>query len=390
VRVLVLNAGSSSMKWSLLDGDTRATIDDGDAEWASPEIDQRAERVRAIVAQSAQSAQSAQTSRADAQRHTHHDRGFDVVGHRVVHGGMRFTGATVIDAAARAALDPLAELDPLHMRPALAGIDAVTAALPLVAQVAAFDTAFHARMPEAAAGYGLPFEWSERWGLRRYGFHGLSVEYSLGRARDILGKTPRRMIVCHLGSGCSITAVADGRSVDTTMGFTPLEGVMMATRSGSIDPGLLLYLQGRLGIAIAELQATLESRSGLLGVSGVSGDLRQVLAAADGGAARARLAYDRYVWSMRRAVGSMAAVLGGADAVVFTGGVGEHSERVRADVAAALGFVGLRLDDAANRGAAAEDRVISAGDSAIAALVVHAREDLTILDQILRLAQPAG
>jgi acetate kinase len=290
----------------------------------------------------------------------------------------------VVDTGARAELERLAALDPLHMRPALAGIDAVTAEFPTIRQVAAFDTAFHATMPEAAAGYALPYEWSERWGLKRFGFHGLSVQYSVERARALLDRTPARLVVCHLGSGCSITAVADGRSVDTTMGFTPLEGVMMATRSGSVDPGVLLYLQTQCGVAVAELADALANRSGLLGVSGVSGDLRRVLSAAEADSPRARLAYDRFIWSLRRAVGAMAAVLDGVDALLFTGGIGENSARVRSDVSAALAFAGLRLqpDEAQpTRG----DRLISAVDSRVAALVIQAREDLVILAEVLRL-----
>jgi acetate kinase len=358
MHVLVLNAGSSTLKWTLLDGNDRSIVDAGSEEWTAPQLERRGEQIRATLRR---------VSR------------FDVVGHRVVHGGTRFTRATVVDAAVRAELEELAGLDPLHMRPALAGIDAVSAEAPTVKQVAAFDTSFHATMPAAAAGYALPFEWSERWGLRRFGFHGLSVQYSVERARVLLGRTPTRMIVCHLGSGCSITAVADGKSVDTTMGFTPLEGVMMATRSGSVDPGLLLHLQARCGVGVDELGDALANRSGLLGVSGVSGDLRRVLAS---DSPRARLAYDRFVWTLRRAVGAMAGVLDGVDALVFTGGIGENSARVRGDVAAALAFAGLRLEEEPGR---AGDRLISASGSRVAALVVLAREDLVILDEVLRL-----
>ena len=239
-------------------------------------------------------------------------------------------------------------------------------------------------MPEASALYALPHEWSERWGLRRFGFHGLSVAYSLGRARALLGHVPRRMIVCHLGSGCSVTALHEGRSVDTTMGFSPIDGVMMATRSGALDPGLLLHLQARCGVGLDELLDTIQNRSGLLGVSGVSGDLRRVLAAAEAGSARARLSYEAFIWSLRRAVGAMTGALGGADAIVCTGGIGENSEQVRDELAAALGFGGLRLDLERNRSASL-DRVISTTDSPISALVIHAREDLVILDEVLRL-----
>jgi len=301
MRVLVLNSGSSTLKWALLDGSSRATVQAGTEEWAATPPAGRGEIVRATLRRIVR---------------------FDAVGHRIVHGGTRFTGASVIDDGVRAELEALAALDELHMRPALAGVDAVRAELPAMRQVAAFDTAFHATLPDAAAGYALPFEWSERWGLRRFGFHGLSVQYSVAQAARLLGRAPPRLIVCHLGSGASITAVADGKSIDTTMGFSPLEGVMMATRSGSVDPGLLLYLQARCGVGLDELRDTLANRSGLLGVSGVSGDLRRVVAAADEGSARARLAYDRFVWTLRRAVGAMAGVLDGVDAIVFTAGIG--------------------------------------------------------------------
>jgi acetate kinase len=366
MRVLVLNAGSSTIKWSVLESGDGGAVETGDDEWSSPDLASRAAQVQTVVRRLA---------------------GLGAVGHRVVHGGTRFTGPTVIDRAARATLEELADLDPVHMRPALAGIDAVTAEAPGVPQVASFDTAFHAGIPAAAATYPLPFEWSERWQLRRFGFHGISVAYSVERTRALLGRTPPKTIVCHLGSGCSITAVSEGRSVDTTMGFTPLEGVMMATRSGSVDPGLLLYLQSRAGLGPGEVLDALENRSGLLGVSGVSGDLRRVLQAADEGSARARLAYDAFIWSVRRAIGAMAGVLGGADALVFTGGVGENSDRVRADVAPALGSPGAILDGSANRSGGG-DRIISDARSAVTALVIRAREDLIIMSETLRLIPP--
>ena len=360
--VLVLNAGSSTLKWTLLARATRATLAGGSLDW------QGGTRERAAQLQATLAAVS----------------GFTAVGHRIVHGGERFRSAIAIDAEARRTLGELESLDPLHMRPALAGIDAVSAAFPGVVQVGAFDTAFHASLPEAAAGYALPYEWSERWGLKRFGFHGLSAAYSLERVRALLGHTPPRLIICHLGSGCSVTAVADGRSVDTTMGFTPLEGVMMATRSGSVDPGLLLHLQLQRGVSAEELFRTLEDRSGLLGVSGVSADLRRVLEAADAGVRRASLAYERFVLSLRRAVGAMSGVLGGVDAVVFTGGIGENSERVRSDVVPALSPSGLRLD-AGRSVPRSEDVRISASDSGVAVFVIHAREDLVILAEVQRL-----
>jgi acetate kinase len=361
-RVLVLNTGSSSLKWTVFRAD-KAVVAGGSESWAAEDDAARSDQMRAALVGAPK---------------------FDIVGHRVVHGGTRFREAVVIDESVREELARLSHLDPEHMHASLAGIDAVGAAFPLVPQVAVFDTAFHATLPEAAAGYALPFEWTEQWGLRRFGFHGLSVAYAIERAGELLGESPSRLIVCHLGSGCSITAVENGRSIDTSMGFSPLEGLMMATRAGSIDPGLLLYLQERCGVTTGELRQTLTSRSGLLGVSGASGDLRQVLEAADSGSARARLAYERFVLSIRRALGAMAAVLGGVGAVVFTGGIGENSGRVRRDASSALGFAGLELAESANASSNA-DQDISVPGSRIRVLVIRSREDLAILKDVLRL-----
>lgn len=365
-RVLVLNTGSSSLKWTVLGAD-KAVLAGGRDPWVAKDAAARADQIRAALGRTP---------------------AFDIAGHRVVHGGTRFREAVVIDESVRHELDRLSDLDPEHMRASLAGIDAVGAAFPRVPQVATFDTAFHATLPEAAAGYALPFEWTERWGLRRFGFHGLSVAYAVDRARELVGRAPSRLIVCHLGSGCSVTAVENGRSIDTSMGFSPLEGLMMASRSGSIDPGLLLYLQERCGVGIAELRETLTSRSGLRGVSGVSGDLRQILEAADAGSPRARLAYERFVLSLRRALGAAAGVLGGVDAVVFTGGIGENCAPVRRDATNALEFAGLELDEKANASSNV-DQDVSAPGSRVRVLIIRSREDLAILKDVLRFGQHA-
>lgn len=361
-RVLILNTGSSSVKWTVLAAD-KAMLAGGSEPWAAEDSAARVDQLQTVL------------QRAPA---------FDAVGHRVVHGGTRFREAVVIDESVRKELAGLCDLDPEHMHASLAGIDAVSAAFPTIPQVAVFDTAFHATMPEAAAGYGLPFEWTERWGLRRFGFHGLSVEYAVERATHLLGARPARLIVCHLGGGCSVTAVEDGRSIDTTMGFSPLEGLMMATRSGSIDPGVLLYLQQHCHVGLDELRETLTKRSGLRGVSGISGDVREVLEAADRGAVRAQLAYERFVLSIRRALGAMAAVLGGVEAIVFTGGLGENSARVRRDATSTLRFAGLELTEDAIASSNA-DLDIAAPGSRTRVLVVRAREDLAILKEVLRL-----
>ena len=357
-RVLVLNCGSSTLKWSVLDAADESTV----AEGCERLLEAAADPVGAIL-----------------------DRAGDVdaVGHRIVHGGALFRETVRIDAQVRAGLESLVELDPLHMRRAVAAVDAVRGRLPALPQFAAFDTAFHATLPESAAGYGLPFEWTERWGLRRYGFHGLSVAWAAERAGEMTGRMPPRLVVCHLGSGCSVTAVKEARSLDTTMGFTPLEGLMMGTRSGSVDPGLILHLQTRRGLGAAELWEALSEKSGLLGVSGVSGDLREVLAAASAGSARATLAYERFTLSAKRAIGSMMAVLGGLDALVFTGGIGENSPRVRHDLVSCLAFAGAALDEEANE-AATTDRDVARKGSGVRILVVRAREDRVIFREVLR------
>ena len=307
----------------------------------------------------------------------------DAVGHRVVHGGARFRDAVVVDAAARDAIMALSQLAPLHNPAALAGIDAATERFANVPQVAAFDTAFHSDMPAAAATYPLPAEWSARWGLRRFGFHGLSVAYATGRAEELLGHLPRRMVVCHLGAGCSVTAVAGGRSVDTSMGFTPLEGVMMARRSGSVDPGLLLYLLNQQSMDAHTLEQGLNEGSGLFGVSGVSADMRQVLAAVDAGNQQAVLARDLFVHRLVSCVGAMVATLRGLEALVFTGGIGEHSARVRGAVCEAFGYLGVGLDRQHNE-TQTGDADIATAASAVRVLVVTAREDLSILRDVRR------
>ena len=364
--VLVLNAGSSSLKWAVLDASSEAVIVQGAATWNGEEGGRQEAELRAIL------------ERLPA---------VDAVGHRVVHGGATFREAAVVDADVREAIGALAELAPLHNPAALVGIDAVARAFPGLPQVAAFDTAFHATIPDAAAIYPLPRDWTRRWSLRRFGFHGLSVQYAVRRSRELLGQLPRRLVVCHLGAGCSVTAVAAGRSVDTSMGFTPLEGLMMARRSGSVDPGLLLHLLGRRGVTVDELDEALNERSGLLGVSGISADMRAVVAAAEAGDAQAALARAVFAHRLVAAVGAMVAALGGLDALVFSGGIGEHSPWVRQAVADALGYAGLRLDG--GRNAAPDGDVdVAADGSTVRALVVAAREDLAVLGEVRRLLYP--
>jgi acetate kinase len=304
-----------------------------------------------------------------------------VVGHRVVHGGSRFSQAVVIDDEVVAAITGLADLAPLHQPRAVTGIEAARRALPAVPHVACFDTAFHAHMPPAAAAYALPDAWIKRFGLRRFGFHGLSHGYAARRAAELLGRDPARLrvVTCHLGAGASLAAVAGGRSVDTTMGFTPLEGLVMATRSGSVDPGLLMWLLQHTDLSTDEVSAGLEHSAGLAGLSRLpSGDMREVLRAAAAGDEPARLALDVYVHRLRREIAAMAAAMNGLDVLVFTGGVGEHSGRVRAAAADGLEFLGVSLDPAQD--SVSSDADIT-GSGPVRVLVITAREDIEIARQ---------
>lgn len=301
----------------------------------------------------------------------------DAVGHRVVHGGSWFTGPVEVDAEVEARIGALRTLAPLHQDRALAGIAAVRSARPALPAVACFDTAFHAGLPAAAAAYALPADWVERHDLRRYGFHGLSHAYVARRVGEMVGRRDLRVVSCHLGAGASLAAIQGGQSVDTTMGFTPLEGLVMATRSGSVDPGLLLWLIREGGLSVAELEQGLEHRSGLLGLSGTA-DMRVLLARDDGAARRA---LDVYVHRLRSAIASMAAAMNGLDVLAFTGGVGERAAPVRSAAAAGLGFLGVALDERGNA-EAAPDVEVGAPESAVRVLAIEAREDAEIARQV--------
>jgi len=357
MRVLAVNAGSSSLKLSVLDGerlDAATNLHAGD-----DRVDQSA--VRDFVASAGE---------------------IDAVGHRIVHGGTDYVAPTVIDRDVRQRLEALSDLAPLHQPKSLAALDTVSAIVGPVPAVACFDTAFHSTIPPAAHTYALPAEWRRRWPLRRFGFHGLSHAYAARRAAAMVGQPVEslRIVSCHLGAGASVTAIRHGVSVDTTMGFTPLEGLVMATRSGSVDPGLLLWLEEHAGIAPAELASALEHRSGLLGLAG-NGDLRAVLHAQAGGDPAATLAVEVYLHRLRAAIAAMTTALEGLDILVFTGGVGEHAAAIRQQTADALGFLGISVD--ADRNTTAKpDCEIQLGDASVATLVIESREDLQISAEV--------
>jgi acetate kinase len=349
VRVLVVNAGSSSLKLGVVDNGLSTASVDAPAPQAA--IDDKA--LAKAIDQLAP---------------------VDAIGHRIVHGGRTFVEPVRIDDGVVSELHKLAELAPLHQEKSLRALRAVTALLPDTPAVACFDTAFHADLPAAAATYALPLDWRQRWGLRRYGFHGLSHAYAARRTAELTSTT--RIVTCHLGAGASLAAVLDGRSIDTTMGFTPLEGLVMATRSGSVDPGLLLWLLEHAELTRDQVAAALEHDSGLAALAGTP-DMGEVVSRAERGDERAQLAFDVYIHRLRAAIAAMAASLGGLDAVAFTGGVGERSAPVRAAAVDGLAFLGLALDRRRNDSVDGECEITGVG-AAVRTLVLPAREDLEI------------
>jgi acetate kinase len=358
VRVLVVNAGSSSVKLRLLDGhdaiERSADLPAGSDGFDTGQL-------------------------ADLLRDWPDP---DVVGHRIVHGGTTFTGPVVINQTVRTELGDLTDLAPLHQPKSLAALDAVTSLLPSVIAVGCFDTAFHAAMPAAASTYAIPREWREKYGVRRFGFHGLSHAYCSQRAAHLLGVPIEglRIVTCHLGAGASLAAVLNGRSVDTTMGFTPLEGLVMATRSGTIDPGLVLWLEEHEKLTPHEVATALEQRSGLLALAGTA-DMQQVQTRAEAGDADATLALAVYIHRLAAEIAAMAAAAGGLDALVFTGGVGEHSTTVRRQAVEKLAFLGVTIDTTRNT-TVDGDTDITADDANVRTLVIAAREDLQIAGEV--------
>ncbi|NJK72934.1 MAG: acetate kinase [Richelia sp. CSU_2_1] len=309
----------------------------------------------------------------------------DIVGHRVVHGGQDYQQSTLISPDVKETIARLSLFAPIHNPINLEGIEIVENILPNVPQIAVFDTAFHSQLTPAAFVYPGPYKWLEN-GIRRYGFHGISHQYCARRAAEILGRDlpDLRLITCHLGNGCSLAAIRDGWSIDTTMGFTPLEGLMMGSRSGSIDPGILLHLLKQSDLTAEKLDDMLNRNSGLKGISGVSGDMRQIGEAITQGNQRAQLALDIYIHRLRAGIGAMLASLGGLDALIFTAGVGENSAVVRSAVCEAFGFMGLKLDGEKNQHSPV-DEDIAAIDSAVRVLVIHTQEDWEIARECWKL-----
>lgn len=352
--ILTVNVGSSSLKMSVLDGADRV-IARRDEEFAGEKGELEAGFERILAEAPAVAA----------------------AGHRVVHGGHEFSDPVLVDDETEADLKGLADLAPLHNPPAVAAIEALRRLRPELPSIACFDTAFHSTIPPAASTYAVPPAWSAPMPLRRYGFHGLSHSYASRRAAELLERdlADLRLVTAHLGAGASLAAVLGGRSVDTTMGFTPLEGLVMATRSGSVDPGLLLWVQRHSRRDAGQMESELDRNSGLLALSGHS-DIREVIAGADAGEEDCRLAFDVYIHRLAAGIAAMAAAMNGLDALVFTGGIGENSPRVRAAACAASGYLGIAIDEGRSSGDG--DRIVSSSGSSVESLVVGAREDIEL------------
>jgi len=390
-KILVCNAGSSSLKFSLFDSEEELLLAEGGIDWTTKptrlvfhrtgqqeireelKLEKHADAVVRLL-DDLQSGPSAALGSLEE---------LEAVGHRVVHGGERYTSAVRITPEVKRTIDELAELAPLHNPASLDGITAVEQVLPNVPQVAAFDTAFHATLSEAARTYSVPQKWTREWRMRRYGFHGLSHSYCAGRAAEMIGRRDLRLIIAHLGNGASVSAVRDGKCVDTSMGFTPLEGLVMGTRSGTVDPGMLIYILRHKGLDANALDQTLNYESGLLGLSGISSDMRQILSELPHNP-NAQLAVDVYVHRIRQTIGAMAATLDGVDALVFTAGVGERAVEIRKRVCENLNYLGLELDRRANE-TCKPDADIATRASTARILVIATREDLTIMRETRRL-----
>jgi acetate kinase len=405
MRVLVLNAGSSSLKSCLyvmtepLPQMPPVPLWEGHVEWEEPFTNVRLRAKRegrpvideqpAIQSERAAVERLLQTLWEGPARVLANPTEVDVVGHRVVHGGEKYSAPTLVTAEVKEAISRLSAFAPEHNPAEVDGIETAERILKSRPQVAVFDTAYHQTMPKHAAVYPGPYAWFER-GIRRYGFHGISHQYCAARTSQILGKDLEslRIVTCHLGHGCSLAAVRNGHSVDTTMGFTPLEGLMMGSRCGTIDPGILIHLLREEKYSADRLEELLNRESGLLGVSGVSDDMRQILSAVASGNARARLAFDTFIHRLRHHTGAMIASLGGVDALAFTAGIGENSPEVRAEACAGFEFLGLKLDRQKNIESPV-DCDIASPDSTVRVVLVAAREDWAIAQECWKLARPA-
>jgi acetate kinase len=389
MKILVFNAGSSSQKTCLYEIGN-SPPDDAPAPLWEAKIDingdsadvsirnshgQRADERIKITAAPQSSATMLEALWSDKSKALGAPTAVDAVAHRIVNGGPDYRDPILISTDVKSAIARMTSFAPLHNASGLAGIEFAERRFSGAPQIAVFDTGFHKTLPESAYVYPGPYEWLEQ-GIRRFGFHGINHEYCANRAAKLLGRdiTSLKLVISHLGNGCSLAAVRGGQSIDTTMGFTPLEGLMMGTRSGSIDPGVITYLASKDATG-AQLDELLNKKSGLLGISGLSGDMREIVQQMKAGNERAKLAFDIFVHRLRSSIGSMIATLGGIDALVFTAGIGENSQEIRAEAAAEFAYLGLEIDAAKNAGPLTADQDIAQSHSRVRILVIHAQED---------------
>lgn len=401
MKILVLNSGSSTQKTALFDLGPRPSSDpvpplwEGKLEWDGNKeaLTVRNTRGKTFHAKAKVPPQNRQSSVGKMLQKLwkgrtaviRYESDIDAIGHRIVHGGSKLSEPVVINARVKRAIGDVAEIAPLHNKAGLQGIEIAEELFPRRKQVAVFDTGFHRTLPMYAAVYPGPYKWFQQ-GIRRYGFHGINHQYCAQRAAQMLGRkfSSLNIVTCHLGNGCSLAAVAGGKSEDTTMGFTPLDGLMMGTRGGSVDPGILIHLMRAQHATADQLDDLLNHRSGLQGISGISSDMRDVLKSAAKGNERAKLAFDIFVHRLQTGIAAMAASLGGVDVIVFTAGIGENSAEVRSAACAKLKFLGVELDQAKNA-APRLDADISGEGSAVRILVIRAQEDWAIARECVRL-----
>ena len=397
MKILVINAGSSSLKYQLIDMDTKEVMAKGLCERITldgSKLNHTPKGGEKVVIESPMPTHAEAIKLViDALVDKNHGVIADMseigaVGHRVVHGGESFSGSVVIDDAVKGALNDCIELAPLHNPANIIGIEACEKVMPGVVQVGVFDTAFHQTMPEEAYLYGIPYEYYEKYKIRRYGFHGTSHKYVSQKAAALLGKKPEdvKIITCHLGNGSSVAAVKNGKVIDTTMGLTPLAGILMGTRSGDIDPAIVTFLMEKENLSIDEINAVLNKKSGVFGVSGVSSDFRDLSAAADEGNKKAEAALKMFSYGIKKYIGSYAAAMGGVDAVVFTAGVGENDAQTRWDITQGLDFLGIKVDAEKNK-VRGKEADVSAEGATVRTLVIPTDEEMMIAIETERLAK---
>jgi len=398
MKVLVINAGSSSLKYQFFESETGAVLAKGGAERIGLDnaciVHTKGDQPKVTIEEDLPNHKEAVEKVLEIL--TSPDLGvissmmeIDAVGHRVVHGGEKFAHSVIITPSVKGAIRACFELAPLHNPPNMIGIEACEAAMPGVPQVAVFDTAFHQTMPACAYMYALPYELYEEYRIRRYGFHGTSHGYVAMRAADMLGRPIEelKIITCHLGNGSSIAAVMNGKCIDTSMGLTPLAGICMGTRCGDIDPAIVTFIMQKEGLDMKGIDNLMNKKSGVMGVSGVSSDFRDLYIAADSGNARARLALDMFIYQCKKYIGAYAAAMGGVDAVVFTAGIGENTYQIREDAVAGLGFMGIEIDVEKNKGTRGVEANVSAKGAKAHVLVIPTNEELAIAQETDRIVK---